>query len=201
MKTFKMLFVVLLLALIVASGFVASGVYDIGADRPHWPLTEKLVGVLRDRSIARQSAGIAVPDLDDPARIRSGARRYAEMCAACHLTPGMRSTELREGLYPQPPDLARHGVHDRAQAFWVIKHGIKMSAMPAWGRSHDDAAIWEMVAFVKRLPELDEVGFEGMAGRAGDDGHGGGHGMHHHDDDDHPASASSVPEGGADHAH
>lgn len=201
MKTLKMLLMVLLLALIVASGFVASGIYDIGADRPHWPLTEKLVGALRDRSIARQSAGIVVPDLDDPTRIRSGARRYAEMCAACHLTPGMRSTELREGLYPQPPDLARHGVHDPAQAFWVIKHGIKMSAMPAWGRSHDDAAIWEMVAFVKRLPELDEAGFEGLAGMAGDDGHGGEHGMHHHEDDDHPAGASSVPEGGVDHAH
>ncbi|SFS19834.1 Cytochrome C oxidase, cbb3-type, subunit III [Dyella sp. OK004] len=196
MKTFKMLLVLALLVLIVTAGFVASGVYDIGADKPHWSLTEKLVGALRDRSIARQSAGIVVPDLDDPARIRSGARRYAEMCAACHLTPGMRSTELREGLYPQPPDLARHGVHDPAQAFWAIKHGIKMSAMPAWGRSHDDAAIWEMVAFVKRLPELDEAGFEGLAGMAGDDGHG-----MHHDDDDHPAGAASVPDGDADHAH
>jgi len=86
-------------------------------------------------------------------------------------------------------------VHDPAQAFWVIKHGIKMSAMPAWGRSHDDAAIWEMVAFVKRLPELDEAGFEGLAGMAGNDGHGGGHGMHHDDDDhEHPAEASSAAE-------
>jgi len=124
MKTFKILLMVALLALIAAAGLVASGVYDIAADRPHWPLTENVVGTLRDRSVARQSEGIAVPDLNDPERIRRGAQRYAEMCASCHLTPGMRSTELREGLYPQPPDLARHGVHDPAQAFWVIRPGM-----------------------------------------------------------------------------
>ncbi|MFC5740765.1 c-type cytochrome [Dyella tabacisoli] len=201
MKTFIALLTLLMLMVVAAVVFVTSGVYDIGADRPHWAMTETAIATLRDRSIAHQSAGITVPDLDDPARIRSGARRYAEMCAACHLTPGMRETELREGLYPQPPDLAQHGVHDPAEAFWTIKHGIKLTAMPAWGRSHDDAAIWEMVAFVRQLPKLDEAHFVELAGMPGNDGHGGGHGMAH--DDDHeampmpsgetkPASASST---------
>ncbi|WP_266170101.1 c-type cytochrome [Dyella subtropica] len=203
MKTIVVLLCVVLLAAAAAAAFVTSGVYDIGADQPHWRLTEKIVATLRDRSIAHQSAGITVPNLDDPERIHRGARRYAEMCAACHLTPGMRSTELREGLYPQPPDLSRRGLDDPAEAFWVIKHGIKMSAMPAWGRSHDDAAIWEMVAFERKLPTMDEAAFEAMAGMPGNDGHGGGHGMHHHDEDEHehPASSSSAPEGDSDHEH
>jgi hypothetical protein len=38
--------------------------------------------------------------------------------------------------------------------YWVIKHGIKTSAMPAWGRTHSDARIWAMVAFIKQLPTL-----------------------------------------------
>ncbi|GAA0685386.1 cytochrome c [Dyella marensis] len=182
----KALLLFLVLATVAAAAFVYSGVYPIGADQPHWAVTERAVEVLRDRSIEKQAAGIAVPALDDPARIRRGAMHYAEMCSSCHLTPGMRDTELRKGLYPQPPDLARHGVHDPAEAFWTIKHGVKMSAMPAWGRSHDDAAIWDMVAFLQVLPKQDEAAFEVMAGSAGDDGHGGGH--HHHDDehdDDH----------------
>ena len=174
--------VFLLLVAVAAAAFVYSGVYPIGADQPHWPLTERTVGVLRDRSIAKQAAGIDVPALDDPARIRRGAEHYAEMCTACHLTPGMRDTELRKGLYPQPPDLARGGIGDPAQAFWAIKHGIKMSGMPAWGRSHDDAAIWDMVAFLQVLPKQDEAAFETMAGSAGDNGHGGGH---HHGHDEH----------------
>ena len=35
--------------------------------------------------------------------------------------------------------------------FWVIKNGIKMTAMPAWGLSHDDATIWAMVAFIFKM--------------------------------------------------
>ena len=191
----KALLLFLLLAAIAAVAYVYAGVYPIGADQPHWAVTQRAIDVLRDRSIEKQAAGIAVPALDDPARIRRGAMHYAEMCSSCHLTPGMRDTELRKGLYPQPPDLAQHGVHDPAEAFWTIKHGVKMSAMPAWGRSHDDAAIWDMVAFLRELPKLDEQGFEAMAGSAGDDGHGGGHHHHDdHDDDDAPAPATSSAE-------
>jgi mono/diheme cytochrome c family protein len=40
------------------------------------------------------------------------------------------------------------------RAFWIIKHGIKMSAMPAWGKTLDDTAIWELVAFVRKMPEM-----------------------------------------------
>lgn len=190
MKFITILLSILLLLVLGAAAFVGSGRYDIAADQPHWAATERAIAVLRERSIEHQSAGITVPDLDDAQRIRRGAAHYAEMCAACHLTPGMRSTELREGLYPQPPDLSRHGVHDAAEAFWVIKHGVKLTAMPAWGRSHDDEAIWDMVAFVRQLPKLDETQFEALAGMAGNDGHGGGHEHHHeagapddHDDD------------------
>ena len=193
----KALLLFLLLAAVAAVAFVYSGVYPISADQPHWAVTERALEVLRDRSIGKQAAGIAVPALDDPARIRRGAMHYAEMCSSCHLTPGMRDTELRKGLYPQPPDLARHGVHDPAEAFWTIKHGVKMSAMPAWGRSHDDAAIWDMVAFLQVLPKQDEAAFEAMAGSAGDDGHGGGHHHHghdEHDDNDAPAPATSSDE-------
>ena len=39
-------------------------------------------------------------------------------------------------------------------AFWVIKHGVKMTGMPAWGASHDDDVIWSLVAFLNKLPQL-----------------------------------------------
>lgn len=186
------LLVVVIFAVAVAI-FVYSGVYDIGADKPHWGVTASTLETLRERSIARATTNIAVPtDLDSEARIREGAEHYAQMCAACHLTPGMRSTELRQGLYPQPPDLAKLGTDRPAEAFWVIKHGVKLTAMPAWGVSHSDDAIWDMVAFIRKLPQLDENGFVALAGTHGNDGHGG---HHHHDeggDGDHPASASSA---------
>src|SRR3546814_7101354 len=80
---------------------------------------------------------LKVPDLDDQGRIVQGAGNYDAMCTGCHLKPGVRETELSKGLYPAPPDLTRAEI-DAAEAFWVIKHGIKASGMPAWeiGRAH-----------------------------------------------------------------
>jgi mono/diheme cytochrome c family protein len=66
----------------------------------------------------------------------------------------MRTSELRRGLYPHTPNLSQENPPDARRAFWTIKHGIKMSAMPAWGQALDDAAIWDAVAFVRSMPQL-----------------------------------------------
>lgn len=145
--------------------YVGAGFYDIGADSSHWPVTLKLLRAVRNRSIARHSAGLQPPDLDDPRRILVGAAHYHEMCEQCHLAPGRENSEIRTGLYPQPPDLAQTRVAPRA-VFWVVKHGIKMSGMPAWGRTHDDATIWDIVAFVHELPRLTPAQYRAIVARA-----------------------------------
>src|SRR3546814_12702681 len=81
--------------------------------------------------------------------------QIAAMCTGCHLAPGMSETEMSRGLYPAPPDLTKTTV-EAAEAFWVIKHGIKASGMPAWGKSMDEEYIWNMAAFLRVLPTLDE---------------------------------------------
>ena len=157
--------------------FVWSGAYDMGADRPHLPLTERLVATLRDRSTEGHARGIAVPDLDDPQRIAEGAHHYAEMCTGCHLAPGMDATELRTGLYPQPPNLAEDGIDNPAEAFWIVKHGLKMSAMPAWGKTHTDAQVWALVAFARRLPTLTPAQYRQLT--TGTPSHAGGRATPH----------------------
>jgi len=77
----------------------------------------------------------------------------------------MGDSEIRRGLYPQPPLLAQERIDPKA-AFWVIKHGIKMSAMPAWGTSHDDLTIWSMVAFLRKLPDLTPAQYKDLVKRA-----------------------------------
>jgi mono/diheme cytochrome c family protein len=82
-----------------------------------------------------------------------GAEHYDEMCVECHLAPGKEENELRAGLNPKPPKLAAPGDHRTPEHdFWIIKHGIKMTAMPAWGVTHDDRSIWAMTTFVQKLP-------------------------------------------------
>jgi mono/diheme cytochrome c family protein len=169
MKTLKVALVLLLLAAAGKLAYFYSGAYDIGADAPHWPVTERILGMLRERSIETRAAGMQVPRLDDPALIAEGAIHYGGMCMACHLAPGLHDTEIRKGLYPQPPRLTELRESDPREQFWTIKHGVKLTAMPAWGRSHDDDAIWSIVAFLNVLPSLTPEQFRQMAGEAEED--------------------------------
>jgi mono/diheme cytochrome c family protein len=132
-----------------------SGAYNVAGDVPHTKPVYWLLDTARTRSIAVRARSIVVPsDLSDPKRIAGGASEYAEMCSGCHLAPGMGKTEMSQGLYPAAPELSLGSELTPAEEFWVIKHGIKMTAMPAWGRTHDDELLWDMVAFLQELPTL-----------------------------------------------
>jgi len=158
--------VVVLGVLAVGAGaFVYSGIYNIGADDHHTKPVFAVMQTLREQSIHARSKDITVPNLDDEQLILKGAGQYAAMCTQCHLKPGMRDSEIRPGLYPQPPNLSQVRVEPK-EAFWVIKHGIKMSAMPAWGLSHDDPTIWSMVAFLQKLPDMTPAQYKDMGAKA-----------------------------------
>lgn len=160
--------VVLLVLVVIAIGLGAiaySGVYNIGADDHHWSVTFQLLQSVRDRSIHLRSKNLKVPNLGDPRLVLQGAGQYAAMCTGCHLAPGVEHSEMRAGMYPQPPNLSELHVDPR-DAFWVIKHGIKMSAMPAWGGNHDDAEIWSMVAFLQKLPDLTPQQYKEVVAKA-----------------------------------
>ena len=163
-----------------AGAFVYSGLYNIGADDHHTRPVFAVLQTLRDRSIHLRSNDLTVPNLDDPQLILKGAGQYAAMCTGCHLSPGVNDSELRAGMYPQPPNLSKVHV-DPKDAFWVTKHGIKMSAMPAWGKAgHDDPTIWSMVAFLEKLPGMTPAEYKAIVAKAPPDedmdmDEGGGH--------------------------
>lgn len=187
-------------ALSGAAAFVWSGLYDVGADAAHTRPVLATLDALRRHSIARHARGLAVPaDLRDAARIRAGAGNYAAMCAACHLAPGVAESELHRGLYPQPPVLWRQAAGDPRQQFWIAKHGIKASGMPAWGRSMDDAALWGVVAFLQQLPRMDAARYHALVASSG--GHSHGHGGAAHDEAMEAMHGMPAPHAMAPHDH
>lgn len=178
MKTLKYFAVFVLLSSLGIGAFVYSGTYPMGADTPHGKFSYWLLETLRERSIARASGDIRVPSLDDPDLLLSGGADYNDMCAVCHLKPGTSKSDMSLGLYPVPPNLSQvsHLELDDQEAarrqFWIIKHGIKASGMPAWGPTHDDERIWAMVAFMQRLPQLNAAQYQILTARVGGDDSG-----------------------------
>jgi mono/diheme cytochrome c family protein len=165
MKIIKSLLLLAVLGLGSGVAVMYSGIVNVAADEPHSELVYWLLEETRENSIKVAAQDIEVPDLSDPELLLTGGADYEYMCSSCHLKPGQSESDMSLGLYPAPPNLAvfddshkghEHG--DETQAvkknFWVIKHGIKASGMPAWGRTHDDQRIWAMVAFIKQLPTL-----------------------------------------------
>lgn len=169
-------------ALIVASvaigGFLSLGFVSFAADEPHSRFLTSLISMLRERSIARAAADIVVPpDLDSPARALRGAGNYDAMCAGCHLKPGNDDTEIRRGLYPKPPALtvpAAENENRDARRFWIVKHGIKGSGMSAWAKGGiEDESIWDLVAFMRQLPQLSNADYLARVQASGGHAHAG----------------------------
>ena len=146
----------------VAALAIYAGIYDIGADEPHSQPVFWLLQTVRDRSIAVHAADAVPVDLSDTKRIASGAVQYEEMCSTCHLVPGMKRTEISWGLYPRAPELRRGSRLTPSEQFWVVKHGIKMTGMPSWGVTHDDELLWDIVAFLSKMPELTADEYQGL---------------------------------------
>lgn len=163
---------------------IMAGVIDAGADTPHSSLVYEALTVARERSIAKRTAGINIPEnFADPERIRRGAGNYAAMCVNCHLSPGASDSEIRRGMYPTPPNLSEKPVslqqRDAVRDFWIIKHGIKASGMPAWSKGGmKDDSIWDLAAFLSKMPSLTPSSYEQLV--AVSDGHSHG-GLDNHD--------------------
>lgn len=164
---------VTLVAIVIAAFagiLIYTGLYNIGADAPHSKVVTMALQQLRERAIKHHSRDIVPPaDLNDPKRLAIGAGLYTEMCSGCHLGPGLEKSEMSQGLYPPAPELARGSNRSAAEQFWIIKHGVKLSAMPAWGKTHSDDLMWDMVGFVRSLSKLSPEQYKAAIASAPED--------------------------------
>ena len=48
---------------------------------------------------------------------------------------------------------------DPEELFYILKHGIKLTGMPAFPVQNRDAEVWAVVAFLNELQTLDEDGY------------------------------------------
>lgn len=150
--------VVFLLVAVAGGVFVHAGGYNIAATEQHSAPVYWLLDYAMRRSTKSRSADIDTPDLADAARIRNGFLIYRDKCLQCHGAPGVAPEDFAIGLTPAPANLVATAREWKVNdIYWVVRNGIKMSGMPAWEYRLSDAQIWDVVAFVVRLPVFSPV--------------------------------------------
>ncbi|MCK5931703.1 Cytochrome c [Fulvimarina manganoxydans] len=179
--TWKKALGLLLLAGAAALAVSLSGLVSIAASSGHIAPWRWFLGWTLENAVRTQSIGVGPPDdldLFDPALVKRGAGHFATGCAACHGAPGVPQSPVVLGMTPAPPRLEEAiGDWKDDELFWIVKHGIKYSGMPAWPTQERDDEVWAQVAFLLALPEMTPQAYADLAlggGLADDDTEAGG---------------------------
>jgi len=143
--------------------YIYTGRFNVAATQEHSDLTEWILETTKDASVRYHARDIAAPDLDDSALVEEGAEHFLEDCVLCHGGPGVERSTIGRGLNPPAPDLADEvGEWRPAELFWITRHGLRMTGMPAFGVAEPDAEIWAVTAFLRRLPTLTAEEFQAL---------------------------------------
>jgi mono/diheme cytochrome c family protein len=146
----------LLLMLLISMGGLLggarSGLMPIQADAAPSALEKKFFTMAVQASVRRRAAGEWRADAFANQDVQSGEAIYQVMCAQCHGQLNGRPSTLGASFYPPAPQLPGHSIiYNEAEVFWIVKHGIRNTAMPAWRRLLSDDDIRNVTAFVKQL--------------------------------------------------
>ena len=139
-----------------------SGWYHIGATNEHWQLVHTVLEQGMRDSVQYHARHITAPQQGPQARAR-GAALYRDNCLQCHGGPGVAQEDFAKAMQPVPGPLvdATQRWQPR-ELYWITRHGIKMSGMPAWEFHLADSDIWSVVSFMQTLPELSAPAFAAL---------------------------------------
>ena len=147
-----------------ALAVVETGAFDAAATKPHshivyWATHAAMIHSVRVRALA-----VTPPASFTPAQVQAGFDAYQDHCVACHGGPGTGHAPWAGGLNPDPPYLLDASQRwRRAELYWIIEHGVKMTAMPSWRNTLSEGQIWDTVAFLEAMPAIPPTAYLAMA--------------------------------------
>jgi len=175
-----------MLGVLIVAGLITvyGGTFNPAATQDHRPVTRWALDTAMRNGVESRAGEVGQPPGN--ADLAAGGREFAAMCAHCHGAPGADRAAWARGMLPLPPDLAHAAEEWRTEeVFWIVRHGVKMSGMPAFGPTHDDAALWNVAAFVKQLPAMTPEEYAALTA-------GGGHHGETHEGVEPPPAASAT---------
>ncbi len=141
-----------------------------------------------DHALARAAPGgeeaVRIPDL---ASGGAGFEHYRNSCVMCHGAPDVEPLEWANQMEPKPPKLWEEDSQalNNGELFMVVREGVRMTGMPAFGPEHTEEQLWDIVAFLRTLPELTDNEKQMLSQAVGQHQMEHPHEMGDHDEMDH----------------
>jgi len=148
---------VVLIVLVLVAGAGIAGFSQIRLDAIQQPGYVETVFATQAKHLLigwKSRKGIPPPPGNLQASIEEGDKVYATDCTMCHGSDGHTPTDNGRWMYPRASDLTSRDVQDYSdrELFWIVKNGIRLSGMPAFGKVESDDHIWNLVHYVRTLP-------------------------------------------------
>src|SRR6266571_7726275 len=113
---------------------------------------------MRHLAVPRSARETKNPIPRTPEVLTEARAHFADHCALCHGNDGRGRTEIGQHLYPKTPDMASSATQSLSDGefFYVIKNGVRLTGMPAWGEDTPEAdqESWKLVHFIRHLPRI-----------------------------------------------
>lgn len=156
MLKFFLGFAVAVLAVLIAGFcYVRFGFVDPRADLPVGWLESKIAMPALDAAVDRRAPEAQNPLQPTDANLIAGMKVYQPNCASCHGDIGHSHAQLADALYPRAPQFVEDAPDmPENQNFYIIKHGIRLSGMPAWKQTLSEQEMWEVTTFLSHLDKL-----------------------------------------------
>jgi len=131
------------------------GALPVQSDVAPSRLEAAVLGAALRASVARHAPSGGNPIPASHENLISGAKLYRQMCSSCHGSTKESDNSYGESFYPPAPHLSLRGTSfSDTEMFWIIKHGIRNTGMPAWGLHLSDEEIWQVVTLIKNFDSL-----------------------------------------------
>lgn len=153
---------------LVGYAVLVSGIYNVASTSQHLQFVHSILEKGMHYSVKFHARKIVAPPLVDKQMVKSGAVLYQANCVECHGAPGVASRGIGMSMQPVPgPLVDATSKWDAGHMYWIVRHGIKMSGMPAWEYRMQDEELWQLVAFLQQMPQLSPADYKELLGEQG----------------------------------
>jgi len=143
---------------LLATAFLVANARGFSARERPTILETWIARALRAAALPSDARARTNPVPNTPDVLSEARAHWADHCAICHANDGSGDVPIGKHTYPPAPDMRQAATQRMSdgELFYIIQNGIRLSAMPSWGRGSDDDALdsWKLVYFIRHLPHL-----------------------------------------------